>query len=42
LLLAEVIPAPSLWGDALMLAYWAMIITTVLSILDRGFAQRQS
>jgi phosphatidylglycerophosphate synthase len=42
LLLAEVIPAPSLWGDALMLAYWALIITTVLSILDRGFAQRQS
>ncbi len=42
LLLAEVIPPPSLWGDALMLAYWVLIITTVLSILDRGFAQRQS
>lgn len=30
------------WDIALRLTYWALIATTVLSMLDRAFAQRQS
>lgn len=42
LLLEEILTPPPPWDMALMLFYWGLIITTVLSILDRGFAQRQS
>jgi phosphatidylglycerophosphate synthase len=42
LLLDEVLMLPQPWGNVLILAYWSLIIMTVLSILDRGFARRQS
>ena len=42
LLLDEVVTSSPIWGVALMLTYWALFTTTLLSILDRALAQRQS
>ena len=42
LLLDEVVTPSPIWGIALMLTYWALFTTTLLSILDRALAQRQS
>ncbi|MDC0465061.1 CDP-alcohol phosphatidyltransferase family protein [Pseudomonadales bacterium] len=42
LLLDEVVTPSPIWGIALMLTYWALFTTTLLSIFDRALAQRQS
>ena len=41
LLVDPIFSPPLLWNITLNLAYWALTIATVLSILDRSFARRQ-
>ena len=42
LLLDEVFTSSPIWSVGLMLTYWALVTTTLLSIFDRALAQRQS
>ncbi|MEJ6670317.1 MAG: CDP-alcohol phosphatidyltransferase family protein [Pseudomonadales bacterium] len=42
LLLEQILQPGPPWGNALLTAYWALVISTVLSMLDRRFARPQS